>query len=157
MVLKKKLRFCRRFFFCELLCLLDLLITVVWFRTIGLLEKCHVVHFVELPVFSGQFLNAPLVKLACMSTYEYGTLSSTGWVCVLSPYRWFWHHQEHARSAATPSVELFPRHIVINKISVKGKCCCLLISDYGLVGSSCMCPPGSTNTLFGFLLWGFPW
>lgn len=89
---------------------------------------------------------------SCPNVYSciYRTLSSTGWLLILSPSRWFWHHQEHARSAAATSVELFPCRIVINKISVKGKCCCLLISDYALVCSSCMCPPGSTNTLLDF-------
>lgn len=28
-------------------------------------------HFVELAVFSGQFLNVPVVTFACMSTYVY--------------------------------------------------------------------------------------
>lgn len=58
-------------FFCERSRLLDLLIKVVWLRTIGLLEKCHVEHFVKLPVFSDQFLNASVALLAFMFTYVY--------------------------------------------------------------------------------------
>lgn len=39
-------------------------------------------------------------------------------------FRWFWHHQEHARSAAASSVELFP-HQLVNKIGVNRTCCCV--------------------------------
>lgn len=62
-----------------------------------------------------QLVQAPVVHL------------SARWLCVPSPLRRFWHHQEHARPAAATSVAPFPHHIVINKIGVKGICWCLLV------------------------------
>lgn len=44
-------------------------------------------------------------------------------------FRRFWHHQEHARSAAAASVELFPRPVVINKVGVNSSCYCHFFSD----------------------------
>lgn len=83
-----------------------------------------------------QLVQAPVVHL------------SARWLCVPSPLRRFWHHQEHARPAAATSVEPFPHHIVINKIGVKGICWCLLVffCDASIC-CSYMCPPGCANTL----------
>lgn len=53
-------------------------------------------------------------------------------------FRRFWHHQEHARSAAASSVELFP-HQLVNKIGVNRTRCCVFESLIRTSWSSTRC------------------